>query len=62
MSIFDADSFEDYKREVPATEQRYVDRYLARGGATKALEGDWEPHRPWSSLPWSSSGSQTWRR
>jgi uncharacterized protein (DUF1330 family) len=30
---------------VPATEQRHGGRYLGRGGATKVLEGDWEPHR-----------------
>lgn len=45
VEIMDADVFEEYRREVPATEQRYGGRYLGRGGLTKVLEGDWEPHR-----------------
>ncbi|MFD2055578.1 DUF1330 domain-containing protein [Mesorhizobium calcicola] len=45
VDITDAAVFEEYRRDVPATEERYGGRYLARGGATKVLEGDWEPHR-----------------
>src|ERR1700730_18766937 len=37
--------FRRAKREVPATEQRYGGKYVGRGGLTKVLEGDWEPHR-----------------
>ncbi len=43
VDVFDAEAFEEYKRDVPATEQRYGGRYLGRGGAAKVLEGDWEP-------------------
>ncbi|PAP92449.1 DUF1330 domain-containing protein [Mesorhizobium wenxiniae] len=45
VNITDAAVFEEYRRDVPATEARYGGRYIARGGATKVLEGDWEPHR-----------------
>ena len=45
VDIIDAGAFETYRRDVPATEQRYGGRYLGRGGQTKVLEGDWEPHR-----------------
>ncbi|MER9235725.1 DUF1330 domain-containing protein [Mesorhizobium sp. M0622] len=45
VAITDAAVFEEYRREVPATEARYGGRYIARGGPTKVLEGDWEPHR-----------------
>ena len=45
VDIKDAAVFDEYRRDVPATEERYGGRYLARGGATKVLEGDWEPHR-----------------
>ncbi|MEJ6784516.1 DUF1330 domain-containing protein [Aminobacter sp. Piv2-1] len=45
VDVTDAAAFEEYKREVPATEQRYGGRYLGRGGTTKVLEGDWHPHR-----------------
>ena len=45
VDIHNAAAFEEYRRDVPATEARYGGRYLGRGGATKVLEGDWEPHR-----------------
>ncbi|MCV9965709.1 DUF1330 domain-containing protein [Pararhizobium sp. BT-229] len=45
VDVTDAEVFKEYTREVPATESRYGGRYLGRGGATKVLEGDWEPHR-----------------
>ena len=45
VDVTDAATFDEYKREVPATEARHGGRYLARGGATKVLEGDWDPHR-----------------
>ena len=45
VDIKDAAMFEEYRRDVPATEERYGGRYLGRGGETKVLEGDWEPHR-----------------
>jgi uncharacterized protein (DUF1330 family) len=45
VDITDAAVFDQYRREVPATEERYGGRYLARGGATKVFEGDWHPHR-----------------
>lgn len=45
LEIHDPAVFEEYRREVPATERAYGARYLARGGATKVLEDGWEPHR-----------------
>jgi uncharacterized protein (DUF1330 family) len=45
VDVKDATLFEEYKREVPATEARHGGKYLARGGQTKVLEGDWQPHR-----------------
>jgi uncharacterized protein (DUF1330 family) len=45
VDVTDAAAFEEYRTKVPATEERYGGRYLGRGGATKVLEGDWEPHR-----------------
>jgi uncharacterized protein (DUF1330 family) len=38
-----ADAFELYRTRAAASIQRYGGRYLARGGAIEALEGDWRP-------------------
>ncbi|SIT44377.1 conserved hypothetical protein [Paraburkholderia piptadeniae] len=45
VDVTDPSLFEEYKRDVPATEVRYGGKYLGRGGLTKVLEGDWQPHR-----------------
>ncbi len=45
VDVTDPTAFEEYKREVPATEAPYGGKYLGRGGLTKVLEGDWQPHR-----------------
>jgi uncharacterized protein (DUF1330 family) len=45
IDISDAAAFEEYRRDVPASEKSFGGRYLARGGLTEVLEGDWDPHR-----------------
>ncbi|RWA64599.1 DUF1330 domain-containing protein [Mesorhizobium sp.] len=45
VEITDMAVFDEYRREVPATEARFGGHYLARGGAARVFEGDWEPHR-----------------
>ena len=45
IDIADANAFEEYRRDVPASEKPFGGRYLARGGLTEVLEGDWDPHR-----------------
>jgi uncharacterized protein (DUF1330 family) len=37
--------FEEYKKLAPAAIARYGGRYLIRGGAYEAIEGDWKPQR-----------------
>jgi uncharacterized protein (DUF1330 family) len=37
--------FEEYRKLAPAAIARYGGRYLIRGGAYEALEGDWKPQR-----------------
>ena len=37
--------YEEYKRLAAPTVAAYGGRYVARGGATEVLEGDWVPHR-----------------
>ena len=45
LDIQDAAGFEEYRRQVPATIERYGGRYLVRGGALEVLEGEWWPKR-----------------
>ena len=45
MHVTDAAGYEDYKRLAPPAIARYGGRYLARGGDTTVLEGDWTPSR-----------------
>ena len=45
MEITDPVLFEEYKKLSPATVAQYGGRFLARGGRTETLEGDWSPRR-----------------
>ena len=37
--------FEEYKKLAPAAIAKYGGRYLIRGGAYEAIEGEWQPQR-----------------
>ena len=45
IDVTDPAGFEEYRQLVPATVQQYGGRFLVRGGAVEALEGDWQPKR-----------------
>ena len=45
MEITDPQRFEEYRRLSPPTVAAYGGRFLARGGAVTALEGEWQPRR-----------------
>ena len=45
IHITDPAGYEAYKPQAAATVAAYGGRYLARGGATTVLEGDWQPGR-----------------
>jgi uncharacterized protein (DUF1330 family) len=45
IDIHDPKAYERYRDEVPATIAQYGGRYLARGGAVKALTGDLQAPR-----------------
>jgi uncharacterized protein (DUF1330 family) len=45
VKIEDPVRYEDYKRMVPATLAAYGGRFIARGGRTEVLEGEWRPNR-----------------
>jgi uncharacterized protein (DUF1330 family) len=45
IEVTDSDTYDAYRREVPATVAKYGGRFAARGGAVEALEGGWTPKR-----------------
>ena len=45
MNISDMDRYRQYMAEAPATIKAAGGEYLARGGRSETLEGDWQPHR-----------------
>jgi uncharacterized protein (DUF1330 family) len=45
VEISDPVQYEDYKKMVPASIAAYGGRFIARGGRTEVLEGDWRPGR-----------------
>ena len=45
VSIHDAERYERYKALAPDSIALYGGRYIARGGQTEVLEGEWDPCR-----------------
>jgi uncharacterized protein (DUF1330 family) len=45
ITVKDAATYEEYKRLAPPSIKQYGGRYIARGGETDVLEGDWRPTR-----------------
>lgn len=45
LDVTDPTGFEEYRRLVPATIERYGGRYLVRGGHHDVVEGEWRPKR-----------------
>jgi uncharacterized protein (DUF1330 family) len=41
IEIVNAEGYREYTTQVPATIAKYGGRFLVRGGANEALEGDW---------------------
>lgn len=45
IHVNDPVGYEEYKRLAPPTIELYGGKYLARGGQTEVLEGEWTPNR-----------------
>lgn len=45
IEVTDPEGYKEYVKLAPATVAQYGGRYLARGGHTEVLEGDWQPKR-----------------
>ena len=45
IDVQNPQDYEEYKKMVPSTITAYGGRYIARGGKTEILEGNWSPKR-----------------
>ena len=45
IDVHDPVGYEEYKKLAPASIELYGGKYIARGGKTETLEGDWSPKR-----------------
>ena len=45
INVTDPVRYEDYKKLAAPTVEMYGGKYIARGGKTELLEGDWAPTR-----------------
>ena len=45
VDVSDPDQYARYRAKVPASLEAHGGRFLARGGETATLEGDWQPKR-----------------
>jgi uncharacterized protein (DUF1330 family) len=45
VEVTDAATYEEYRKGVPATIEKYGGRFLVRGGAVESREGGWQPKR-----------------
>lgn len=45
IEVHDAVGYEEYRKLVGASLERYGGRFIARGGRIEVLEGEWNPKR-----------------
>ena len=45
VQITDPDRYAEYREQAPGSIAHYGGKYLARGGTTEVLEGEWDPQR-----------------
>lgn len=45
VDVKDPVRYEDYRKMVPASLEKYGGRFLVRGGKTHTMEGNWAPKR-----------------
>jgi uncharacterized protein (DUF1330 family) len=45
VEVTDPAGFDEYRKLVPATVEKYGGRFVVRGGRTETLEGNWHPKR-----------------
>jgi uncharacterized protein (DUF1330 family) len=45
IDVTDPTAFEEYRKAVPATVEKYGGKFLVRGGRMEVVEGGWRPKR-----------------
>jgi len=45
IEVTDQATYDDYRKQVPATVAKYGGRFIMRGGKVETLEGGWAPKR-----------------
>ncbi len=45
VEVTNQEAYEEYRRQVPATLEKYGGRFAVRGGRYETLEGSWQPQR-----------------
>lgn len=45
IEVRDTAAYDRYRKDVPATLEKYGGRFVVRGGAAKGVEGGWQPSR-----------------
>jgi uncharacterized protein (DUF1330 family) len=45
IDVTDPTAFEEYRKAVPTTVQKYSGKFLVRGGRMEVIEGSWRPKR-----------------
>jgi uncharacterized protein (DUF1330 family) len=45
VNVTDPQAYEEYRKLVPGTVEKYGGRFLARGGKVEGKEGNWNPAR-----------------
>jgi uncharacterized protein (DUF1330 family) len=45
VNVTDAKLYDEYRKRVPATVEKYGGRFAVRGGAVESKEGGWAPRR-----------------
>jgi uncharacterized protein (DUF1330 family) len=45
IDVTDPTAFEEYRKAVPATVEKYGGKFLVRGGHMEVVEGSWRPKR-----------------
>jgi uncharacterized protein (DUF1330 family) len=45
IDVTDPTAFDEYRKAVPATVEKYGGKFLVRGGRMEVVEGSWRPKR-----------------